>query len=93
MIKPSRDAVKRIRKRLADEIRSQRGSNAMALIARLNPIIRGWAGYYRTVVAAKVFERMDTWMFHRAKRYATHTHPKKPWKWRKNCRLSKRSSI
>ena len=26
---------------------------------------------------------MDTGMFHRAQRYATHTHPKKPWKGRK----------
>ena len=27
----------------------------MAVIARLNPIIRGWAAYYRGVVSSKVF--------------------------------------
>jgi RNA-directed DNA polymerase len=43
LIKPSQDAVRRIRRRLADEVRNLRGSNAAAVIARLNPIVRGWA--------------------------------------------------
>lgn len=60
LIKPSQDAVRRIRRRLADEIRSMRGSNAMALIARLNPIIRGWAAYYRGVVSSKLFSALDS---------------------------------
>jgi RNA-directed DNA polymerase len=46
LIKPSAAAVKRVRERLAKETRSLRGSNAMAVIARLNPIIRGWAAYF-----------------------------------------------
>jgi RNA-directed DNA polymerase len=43
LIKPSNAAVRRIRKRLRIEVRALRGSNAAAVIARLNPIIRGWA--------------------------------------------------
>jgi RNA-directed DNA polymerase len=57
LIKPSREAVKRIRRRLAHEVRSMRGSNAMVLIARLNPIIRGWAAYYQGVVKVAVSRR------------------------------------
>jgi RNA-directed DNA polymerase len=38
LIKPSRAAVKRLRKRLADEMRTLRGSNAAAVIAALTPI-------------------------------------------------------
>jgi RNA-directed DNA polymerase len=41
LIKPSQTAVRRIRRRLRDELRSLRGSNAQAVIKRLNPIIRG----------------------------------------------------
>ncbi|PRX42176.1 group II intron reverse transcriptase/maturase [Nonomuraea fuscirosea] len=41
LIKPSRDAVKRIRKRLTDETRRMRGSSVRELTSRLNPIIRG----------------------------------------------------
>ncbi len=43
LIKPSKAAIRRIRERLRDELRSLRGSNAIAVIKRLNPIIRGWA--------------------------------------------------
>jgi len=45
LIKPSPAAVRRLRERLAAEMRNLRGSNATAVIARLNPIIRGWANY------------------------------------------------
>jgi RNA-directed DNA polymerase len=41
LITPSPAAVKRLRKRLADEMRALRGSNAAAVIAALTPIIRG----------------------------------------------------
>ena len=40
LIKPSKAAVRRIRERLRTEIRSLRGTNAQAVIARLNPIVR-----------------------------------------------------
>jgi len=45
LIKPSNAAIRRIRARLKDELRSLRGSNAQAVIKRLNPIIRGWANF------------------------------------------------
>ena len=53
LIKPSTAAVRRVRERLASEMRTLRGGNAMAVIARLNPVIRGWAAYYRGVVSCQ----------------------------------------
>ena len=47
LIKPSKAAIRRLRERLAAETRTLRGSNAVAVIAALNPVIRGWAAYYR----------------------------------------------
>ncbi len=44
LIKPSTAAVRRVRERLASEMRALRGGNAMAVIARLNPVIRGSPG-------------------------------------------------
>jgi RNA-directed DNA polymerase len=81
LIKPSPDAVRRIRRRLADEIRRMRGSNAMALIARLNPIIRGWAAYYRGVVSSRIFTALDHHVWWLTYRWARHSHPKKSKKW------------
>ncbi|MEV4021195.1 group II intron reverse transcriptase/maturase [Nonomuraea angiospora] len=81
LIKPSPDAVRRIRRRLAEEVRGLRGSNAMAVIARLGPIIRGWAAYYRGVVASRVFSSLDTYVWRLLYKWAVRTHPKKPKKW------------
>ena len=44
LIKPSKAAVRRLRERLAAEMRTLRGGNAMAVIATLNPVIRGSPG-------------------------------------------------
>jgi RNA-directed DNA polymerase len=81
LITPSPEAVRRIRNRLATELRTLRGSNAMAVIARLNPIIRGWAAYYRGVVSSKVFAALDHHLWWLTYRWACHSHPTKPKKW------------
>ena len=81
LIRPSQDAVRRIRHRLAEELRNLRGCNAMAVIARLNPIIRGWAAYYRGVVSSKVFNALDNHMWWLTYRWARHSHPTKSKKW------------
>jgi group II intron reverse transcriptase/maturase len=52
LIKPSTAAVRRVRERLASEMRILRGGNAMAVIARLNPIIRGSPGAGRPTTGA-----------------------------------------
>ena len=41
LTKPSRDALRQIRRRLSTEVKALRGANADAVIARLNPIITG----------------------------------------------------
>src|SRR5690348_6167601 len=63
LIKPSEAAVRRLRERLAAEMRRLRGSNAAAVISALAPINRGWAAYYRTVVSSKVFSSLDNYMW------------------------------
>jgi RNA-directed DNA polymerase len=47
LTKPSKAALRQIRNRLSAEVTALRGANADAVIGRLNPIITGWAAYYR----------------------------------------------
>ena len=70
-----------IRERLRAELRSMRGTNAQAVIARLNPIIRGWAGYYRTAVSSEVFAALDHCLWKLTYKWAKHSHPNKPVRW------------
>lgn len=68
---------------LRDQWLALRGHSIEAVLWKLNPIIRGWANYNRRVVSSRTFNKLDAWMYHRARRYAKHTHPKKSWEWRR----------
>jgi RNA-directed DNA polymerase len=62
-------------------MRTLRGGNAMAVIARLNPVIRGWAAYYRGVVSCQVFGSLDDYMWKLSYKWATWRHNNKPKRW------------
>jgi RNA-directed DNA polymerase len=81
LIKPAKAAVRRIRERLRTEMRSLRGANARAVIARLNPIVRGWAAYYRTAVSSQTFTALDHYLWKLTYKWAKHSHPNKPTRW------------
>ena len=51
------------------------------LIARLNPLIRGWANYYSTVVSKRIYTLADTILFSQLKAWAKHRHPNKSSQW------------
>ncbi len=81
LIKPSKAAVRRLRERLRTELRSLRGSNAQAVIKRLNPIIRGWAAYYRTQVSSETFASLDQYLWRLTYKWARFSHQNKPKRW------------
>ena len=81
LIKPSKAALRRLRKRLATEMRALRGSNVMAVLAKLGPIVRGWAAYYRGVVASRIFSSLDHYLWQLLYKWATWSHPNKPKSW------------
>ncbi len=81
LIKPSKAALRRIRERLRTEMRALRGANAFAVVKRLNPIIRGWAAYYRTVVSSKIFQSLDAYVWKLVYKWAKHSHQSKPRRW------------
>ncbi len=51
------------------------------MIKRLNPIIRGWANYYRTQVAAEAFGKLDHYLWRLTLKWATRSHENKPISW------------
>jgi RNA-directed DNA polymerase len=82
LITPSAQSVRTLRDRLRKEWRKMRGTSVQAVLAQLNPIIRGWANYFRIGVASRTFSNLDRFMFGREYRYVKHTHPHKSWQWR-----------
>jgi RNA-directed DNA polymerase len=81
LTKPSKDALRRIRKRLSQEVTALRGANADAVIARLNPIITGWAAYYRIGVSKRAFGALDAHLWRLVYKWSKFSHPNKPRRW------------
>jgi len=77
LIKPSKNALQRLRQKLREELRRLHGSNALAVIGRLNPIIRGWANYYRNAVSSGAFAKLDRYVFWLTYQWATRQHQNK----------------
>ena len=51
------------------------------MLKRLNPIIRGWAAYYRTQVSARVFNALDNYLWRLIYKWAVVSHRNRPKRW------------
>ena len=78
---PSRDALKKIRRRNAQELRTLRGADPAEVIATMNPIIRGQANYYRPGASKRAFKSLDDHLWRQLYKWARRRHPNKPRRW------------
>jgi RNA-directed DNA polymerase len=81
LIKPSKAAVRRVKRKLAEQMRRLRGQNASAVLAAICPITRGWASFYRSVVSKKTFTSLDDYLWKLTYKWACRSHPGKPKHW------------
>jgi RNA-directed DNA polymerase len=56
-------------------MRDARAWSQVALIQKLNPKIRGWANYYRTVMSTAAFGRLDDLVWIKLRHWANRRHP------------------
>jgi RNA-directed DNA polymerase len=84
LIKPSKKAVDTHYATLKDVFDRLKTAPTKALITKLNPIIRGWCNYHRSIVAQETFSALDNLIWKRAWRWATRRHPNKNESWVKN---------
>jgi RNA-directed DNA polymerase len=82
LIKPSKESVQEMRTKLKILWEKSNGMNVLTVLGKLNPVIRGWANYFRTAVAKEIFSGLDRWMFYKEDRYTRRAHPKKNKDWR-----------
>ena len=81
LIKPGKEAVQRHMQVLGKIIQDHQDAPQEALIAKLNPVITGWANYYRTVVAKETFSYCDHRLHGMLKSWAHRRHPGKNAVW------------
>lgn len=55
----------RLRDRLRVLLRGARGRKMADVIARINPVLRGWAGYFKLSQSRRPLEELDGWVRHK----------------------------
>ena len=81
IITPSKEGVQRHLQELRSIIQKGQSLPQEQLIGQLNPVIDGWARYYRTVVSKKQFTACDHHLVSMLWQKMSHKHPKKSAKW------------
>lgn len=81
IITPSKNKLKVHYDQIAKVINSHGGVSQAGLISHLNPIIRGWANYYATVVSKVTYSGLDYLVYLKLRVWAKRRHPQKTGKW------------
>ncbi|WP_066384243.1 MULTISPECIES: group II intron reverse transcriptase/maturase [unclassified Anabaena] len=84
IITPSKKKLKIHYDRIAEVITAHKAVSQVALIKHLNPIIRGWANYYATVVSKVAYTDLDNLVYQKLATWAKRRHPHKSMEWIKN---------
>jgi len=81
LIKPSKKKVLTFCKRLGEEVKNLNGVEQEVLIKKLNPILRGFANYYKGVVSKETFGYISYRLWQYLWRWAKRRHPNKNKRW------------
>ncbi len=81
LIKPACKNVQQFLDKVRAIIKGHPQTTPGALIAQLNPVIRGWANYHRHVVSKETFGKGDSAIFFALWQWAKRRHPNKGTYW------------
>ncbi len=81
LITPAKKNVAAFLSKVRKVVKEGIGASAGRLIARLNPVIRGWANYHRHVVSKETFVKVDNAIFMALWHWAKQQHPTKNRRW------------
>jgi RNA-directed DNA polymerase len=81
IITPSEEKQRVHYNQIASIIDSHRAVSQRILITNLNPIIKGWANYYATVVSKVTYKYLDSLVYQKLWTWAKRRHPRKNKGW------------
>ncbi len=81
LIKPSKKNVKACLDKVRNAIKDNKTAKQINLILSLNPLIKGWANYHRTVNAKDTFKHVDNEIWQSLWQWAKRRHPDKSPVW------------
>jgi RNA-directed DNA polymerase len=84
LITPAKSKVKILRQKIKQRVQSALALPQEALLRQLNPLLRGWANYYRNGVAKRTFKQLDRYVYWTIWRWVTRRHPTQSVGWKKS---------
>ena len=81
LIKPSTKSIDKLTENISNTIKKGKAWKQGELIDALNPSIRGWTNYHRTVVSSEIFNKLDHIIWNMLWHWAIRRHPDKPKHW------------
>jgi RNA-directed DNA polymerase len=81
IVKPQKAKVHAILEKIRLWLKTHKSVAAEGVIQYLNPVLRGWANYYRRANSRQSFEYVDCEVWRALWRWCLRRHPEKPQKW------------
>ena len=88
LITPAKRKVQILRDKIRRLMQAALGLTPEALLRQLNPLLRGWANYYRNGAAKATFGKLDHYVWRKLWRWMSRRHPKKSSAWLRRKYLS-----
>jgi RNA-directed DNA polymerase len=82
LITPSKKNVKAFLEKIREIVKANKALPAGKLIAKLNPIIRGWANYHQHIISNKAFSSVDAMIYQAIRRWVNRRHRGKSEAWK-----------
>jgi RNA-directed DNA polymerase len=83
IIKPAKKNLKNFLDKVRGIIANNKAAKTVNLIRLLNPVIKGWAEYHKTINAKTTYSYVDSCIWQALWRWARRRHPKKGLRWLK----------
>ena len=80
---PRMKARTKLLSRLKEEFRCHRSQPVERVIARINPILRGWINYFRIGQSSRCFGYVRNWLQHKVRRHMMHARGCKGYGWKR----------
>ena len=82
IIKPEKEKIKNFKRRVKKEFRLSQNRSIEVLIKKLNPILKGWANYYRSSYhSQEVFQSIGHYVYQRWWIWARKKHRRRSKTW------------
>jgi RNA-directed DNA polymerase len=77
IVKPTKDGIKSFKSKIKEIFKKYNSSSLSMLISKLNPLLRGWANYYRFVNSKVIFGKIDTYIWRKSLNWMKRIHQRR----------------